>query len=323
MTFRALLCALALVALGLPQHARATAACADRYVTAKAVDTPNDLEAFVQCAREYVAEHGTAEARRAFHDDERWRYGPTYVFVSSLDPRGEEVTSYVNPPNPSREGVAYGALNDMFGTDYFAERYRVLTARGSGWVYYSITNPATGVVEPKQSYQMAIDWNGDAVAIGAGMYRRDLPGTCEPSIVNAAALEADPSDRVLEEFVRCAAQEVKSLGLFAGPILASDRRWLSGSIYVFIVEVESEAIKYSGSPSSFAVSGRIGETLFEGRDAVAASDAMGEAYWYYSFTDPASGQEGRKVSFVKRVLAQGVPVLVGSGYYLGPLEGTQ
>lgn len=320
---RALLFALALLAFAMPRQAVAAASCADRYVTARAVDTPRDLEAFVQCAREYVREHGTAEARRAFHEDERWRHGPIYVFVSHLAPRGEDATTYVHPADPSREGRAFGALRDMFGPDYYSERHRVLSAHGSGWVYYSFTNPETGLVQPKQSYQIAIDWNGEPAAIGAGMYRRDLPGTCEPSLVNAAALEADPSDQALEEFVRCATMEVESLGYFAGQILTRDPRWLSGSIYVFIIEVETEAVKYSANPSSFAVSGRIGEALFEGRDIIAASDAMGESYWYYSFTDLATGQEGRKVSFVKRVLAQGVPVLVGSGYYLGSLEGSQ
>ncbi len=323
MALRALLIGLAIVMLAPPQRASAAAACTDRHVTARAVDTRSDLEAFVRCAREYVADHGTEEARRAFLEDERWRHGEIYVFVSSLAPRGEEATSHVNPPDPAREGMAYGPLHDMFGTDYFAERHRVLTAHGEGWVYYSIANPVTGIVEPKETYQIAIDWNGDASAIGAGVYRRDLPGTCEPAVVNAAALDANPNDQALEEFVRCAAREVEALGYFAGPMLTRGARWRSGSIYVFIIEVATEAVKFSANPWSFAVSGRIGEALFEGRDLVSASDAMGEAYWYYHSVDLESGRELRKVSFVKRALAQGVPVLVGSGYYPGPLTGSQ
>ena len=57
--------------------------CADRSVVASAVRTPQDARAFVQCAYEYVRKTGTEEARRAFHEDERWKSGPTYVFVAN------------------------------------------------------------------------------------------------------------------------------------------------------------------------------------------------------------------------------------------------
>ena len=56
--------------------------CADRSVTAGAVRTTEDVKSFVQCAYEFVYEAGFEEARRAFHEDERWRNGPTYVFVA-------------------------------------------------------------------------------------------------------------------------------------------------------------------------------------------------------------------------------------------------
>ena len=41
-------------------------ACADRSITASAVRTPKDVQAFVQCAYEFVQEVGFEEARRAF-----------------------------------------------------------------------------------------------------------------------------------------------------------------------------------------------------------------------------------------------------------------
>ena len=85
----------------------------------------------------------------------------------------------------------------------------------------------------------------------------------------------------------------------------------------------TEEVTDSGKPSSFAVSGGIGEALFEGRDIVSAGDAMGESYWNHRFSNPVTSQAGGKISFVKRVLAQDVPVLVSSGYHLGPLAGSQ
>ncbi len=45
-------------------------------------------------------------------------------------------------------------------------------------------------------------------------------------------------------------------------------------------------------------------------------DAFGETFLYYSTRNPASGMMQRKVTFVKRVVAYGLPILVGAGYYL-------
>ena len=42
-----------------------TSGCSDRNIAASAVRTQSDIRAFVNCAAEYLAQHGTAEARRA------------------------------------------------------------------------------------------------------------------------------------------------------------------------------------------------------------------------------------------------------------------
>ena len=49
---------------------------------------------------------------------------------------------------------------------------------------------------------------------------------------------------------------------------------------------------------------------------VSVGDAFGESFLYYSARDPSTGMTQRKVVFVKRVVAYGLPILVGSGYYL-------
>ena len=54
--------------------------------------------------------------------------------------------------------------------------------------------------------------------------------------------------------------------------------------------------------------------LFDGRDAIAAGALFGETFWYYSFDNPSTGEVESKVAFVKLVRAQGVPLLIGSGY---------
>ena len=59
---------------------------------------------------------------------------------------------------------------------------------GEGWLYYSFPNPATGRDEPKASYVKRVDWDGNPAALGAGIYRRGLTGTCESEEVNTAHL---------------------------------------------------------------------------------------------------------------------------------------
>ncbi len=48
--------------------------CADRSISARAVRSPKDVQAFVQCAYEFIREVGFEEAYAGpFIEDERWR----------------------------------------------------------------------------------------------------------------------------------------------------------------------------------------------------------------------------------------------------------
>ena len=123
--------------------------CADRSVTASAVHTPEDVKAFVQCAYEFVQEMGFEEARRAFNEDERWKNGPIYIFVSEATPMSDQARLFVFPPARSREGSSLGLLIDAFGNDYYKEQHRIVSSFGAGWLYYSFTNPATGRMSRK------------------------------------------------------------------------------------------------------------------------------------------------------------------------------
>ena len=297
--------------------------CADRSVSARAVRTTQDVQAFVRCAYEFVQEAGFEEARRAFHEDERWRRGQIYVFVSEHTPMTDQARSLVFPPDPSREGTTHGQLLlDAFGSDIYQERYRILSTVGEGWIYYAFTNPATGRDEPKASYVKSIDWDGTPAAIGAGIYLRDIPGTCQSEEVNAMGLETDPSNERLQEFVRCAALELESKGYFATNTLANDPRWKHGSIYLFGLDTYGNTL-FSGDPDSGQPGSGVSELNdhmggpFGGRDVVSVGDAFGETLLYYTARNPASGEMQSKVTFVKRVVVFGLPVLIGAGYYPG------
>ena len=224
--------------------------CTDHSIAASAVRTPEDVQAFVQCAYEYVRAKGFGEARRAFHEDERWKHGTIYIFVSEVTPVSDQTRSFVFPPDPSREGLTFRRLLvDAFGNNYYKERHRILSIVEEGWIYYSFTNPETGRDEPKASYVKSIDWNGTPAAIGAGIYRRDIPGTCNSEEVNAMLLDSDPSNERLKEFVRCAAMELEMKGYFAIDTLTTEPRWRSDSIYLFALDTDGYTL-FSGEPYS-------------------------------------------------------------------------
>ena len=292
--------------------------CADHSITARAVRSSEGVEAFVQCAYEFVQEVGFEEARRAFNEDERWKSGTIYVFVDEVTPMSDMSRSFVFPPDPSREGLPWGLLIDAFGNDWYREQHCIVNSAGDGWIYYSFTNPATGRDEPKASYLKSIDWDGALATIGAGVYRRDLPGTCRSEEVNAMGLDADPSKEKLREFVRCAAMELESQGFFAVRSLTTDPRWGNGSIYLFGVDAYGISL-FTGDPFSRLYGASELDpyinTSLEGQDLVGVGAAFGESFLYYSAVNPSTRRLERKVTFVKRVVVYGLPILVGSGIY--------
>ncbi len=310
------------VASAAPLAAHDDGYCADHRISAKAISTAGDIQAFVRCAAEYVQEHGTDEARRAFNEDERWQHGPVYVFVDGVAESGKDSTTFVFPPDPSREGSPWGTSIDTFGTDYFFELHRILSVVDEGWIYYAFGNPATGRDEPKSSYVVEIDWDGNRAAVGAGLYANDQPGTCNADEVNAANLASDPTDRKLQEFVRCAALMVESEGYFATHELERNPRWTEGGTYVFVMDMmgnqlmSSNRFRVNGNALHEWGGGGNHPEAFGGRDVVSVGDSFGESFIYYRSLNPFTGQSEPKVGMLKRTVAYGIPVLVGSGYYL-------
>ena len=188
---------IALISLSAPTlfGAAESRPCSDHPVAAGAVRTMEEVRAFVQCAYEFAQEVGFEKARQAFHDDARWRSGSIYVVVTEIAPTAEMARALVFPPDPSTEGSLWGPLVDLFGNDYSRELHRIVNGFNDGWLYYSAVNPATGGEEPKAAYFRSIDWDGTPAAIGAGIYRPDLPASCGPEEVNAMRVAADPSQR--------------------------------------------------------------------------------------------------------------------------------
>ena len=298
--------------------------CAENSVVASAIRTPEDVQAFVQCAYELVQKVGFEAARRAFHEEERWQSGPYYIFVDEMTPISEESRALVFPPDSSREGQQWGLLIDSFGNDLIREFHRLATTFGGGWTYYSFRNPATGYDEPKASYfkshRLGRDSRRDR--------RRDLSPGQSPAPAGEKrstpwALTSEPSIQKLTEFVRCAAMELESMGYFASVSLSSDPRWRRDSIYVFGVDGNGNTL-FSGDPyrwGGWTLGGADSElTSLSDRDDLSIANAFGETFLYYETRNPATGMQQRKVVFVKRVVTYGLPILIGSGYYLADEE---
>ena len=303
-----------------PTSAAASASCAEKSVSADAIRSTADVEAFVQCAYEYVQEMGFDEAYRAFHEDARWKSGQFYVFVDELAADGEQSRGFVFPPDPSREGQYWGDLTDGFDTDLITEFERALSIAGRGWLYYEFRNPEDNLTEPKASYGIRLDWKGSPAVIGAGIYRRDFPGTCHAAQVNASLVEAEQSMTRLEEFVRCAALEIESKGYFAALRMESDPRWRAGSIYLFGLDARGNQL-FSGRPDAgsgqrAAEWSRAPLAMFEGRDMGDVAGTFGESTIYYHSSHPQTGRWQPKTAFVKRAAGQGSPLLIGAGIYM-------
>ena len=116
--------------------------CADRSIVASAVRTTEDVQAFVRCAQELVQEAGTAEAYRAFHEDDRWRSQSIYLF--GLDTYGNPLFS--GDPYSQWWGILAPELNDYVDGPFGGrDVVSVGNAFGETFLYYSTRNPSTGM----------------------------------------------------------------------------------------------------------------------------------------------------------------------------------
>ena len=49
---------------------------------------------------------------------------------------------------------------------------------------------------------------------------------------------------------------------------------------------------------------------------MSVAEAFGESFLYYTKRNPSTEMMQRKVTFVKRIVSFGLPILIGAGYYL-------
>ena len=295
-----------------------TLSCADKSIVASAVRTQEDVQAFVQCAYEFVQEVGFEGGPAGLQRGRSLEKRSNLCLRRRNNRRHRHGSSVHLPSRHGKGGGALGRRDGRLGQRLLRRGVPVDQPLRRGLDLLLFNNPATGQDEPKASYIKGIDWEGNPAAIGAGLYRRDLPGTCQREEVNAVQLEEHPSSQRLQEFVIAPPMELETTGYFGLVSLSTDPRWRSHSIYLFGVDMYGNTLFTGSNPYNWGMGISPSElTTIAVRDDVAVAEAFGEeTFLYYTSVNPSNGMPQRKASFVKRVVTFGVPILIGAGYYL-------
>ncbi len=138
---------------------------------ARDVDTRDELEQYVRCARDLVDERGEL-AWDLFLHHPQWIGGPAYIFV--LD---ELCRQLVYPLDYERQQGDEPRCDFMDAEGNLPNRDILDAARseaGEGWVRYLWLNPASDEVEIKHSFVVGDTLAGEHISIGAGLYESEM-----------------------------------------------------------------------------------------------------------------------------------------------------
>ena len=273
--------------------------------------TREQLKQFVQCAAAHVEAVGWEQAAQDFEGSD-WMDGSIYLFAGKDN---GDIFFVVG------SGLAAGTnlwdLQDSDGVWSTRELLRVALNFDEGYVYYRVENPVTGQEEPKVSYVLRLDRDGEPAGIGAGYFPRDTHATCSPDAVRASLVY---SDRDVERFVTCAAHHLQQKGLQALHDFASDPRWISGPNYLFFGDLETlYQIANPGQPHLVGTDGSLlvdADGVRIGLEIQRVLNTHDDGFVYYSFPNPATGEPGYKGSYVRRVLLNGRAYVLGAGLYI-------
>ena len=173
-------------------------------------------------------------------------------------------------------------------------------------------------MEPLETYVQLMEYQGEAAYIGAALYPQDTHASCSPDTVRATLVY---TERDVERFVACAAHHLQSIGLQAIHDFNNDLRWHAGPTYLFLYDLETGfAVANAGQPlvvgtirdaSSYA-EGRV-PVVPEMQRILASHD---DGYVYYTFRNPATDEEGRKTTYVRRVFIDGRAYILAAGLYV-------
>ncbi len=133
-------------------------------IAAVACATPEeDAQALVEKASTYIKANGIDTSCVDFADPAKgFRPNGGYVYVHDIHAK-----MLCNPGSPRTVGKDMLEVRDMDGKYFNKEMVSLATTKGSGWVEYKWTNPATQKMQDKKSY---IKRQGDLI-VGSGFYK--------------------------------------------------------------------------------------------------------------------------------------------------------
>ena len=280
------------------------------------LDSREELKAFVHCAAAHIDAVGWEQAAADFAGSD-WLDGPLYLFAGTL-----EGTTIFSPGTDANPGDSLWQLRDSDGVAVVQEQARIARDFGGGYAYYRLENIETGLEEHKVSYVLQVDHQGEPAFIGAGLHPRDTHGTCPPDTVRASLVY---DERDIEAFVNCAAHHLQQNGLQALHDFASDERWISGPTYLFLYDLETAFAVFNAGQPHLVGTIRDASSYAEGRVPVVPEiqrilASHDDGYVSYTIRNPATGEEGRKVSYVRRLNHDGRDYLIAAGLYVPSLE---
>jgi methyl-accepting chemotaxis protein len=139
----------------------------------------DEARALVFKASELMRSRGLQASMAALHSKEAGFVDrDMYVFVINRDGR-----YVVHGAKPAAEGQRVADMPGIDGARFHADIWAAADA-GGGWVEYEITNPDTGVVQPKESFVLALDAQH---VLGCGVYRGiGAAGSAKPAAPSEA-----------------------------------------------------------------------------------------------------------------------------------------
>ena len=304
-----LLPALLLTLLALP--ATAQTPCDSHAGRLADLHSREQLQHFVHCAAAHVAAVGWEQAALDFEGGD-WYDEPVYLFA------GADGAAFFIVGSDIPGGTDMTGLQDSDGVWITQEMERIVLNFGEGFVYYRFVNRVSGQEEPKVAYVTLLERDGEPALIGSGYYPQNTHATCSPDVMRASLVY---SERDVERFVGCAAHHLQQNGLQALHDFEHDERWNAGPTYLFLYDLETAfAVANAGQPqvvgtirdaSSYA-EGRV-PVVPEMQRILASHD---DGYVHYTFRNPATDEEGRKTTYVRRVFIDGRAYILAAGLYV-------
>lgn len=127
--------------------------------------TEKDAIALVEKGVAFMKAEGQEEMMKRINTkDPAFYQGALYLHMRDA----KNAIMLAHPVNPALIGKDLIDVPDTNGKKYRREIVELAASKGKGWVDYTYKNPATGKVEPKNTYMVRV---GDVV-LEAGIYKK-------------------------------------------------------------------------------------------------------------------------------------------------------